>query len=55
VGSAGATNEVTPAEDLEHEQLGEGGFHKIVARVTEIEKQLGIHDLDHFTPITETR
>jgi hemerythrin-like domain-containing protein len=38
-------------EDKEHELFGEGGFETIVEKVANIEKQLGIYELSHFTPI----
>ncbi|CAN92028.1 hypothetical protein predicted by Glimmer/Critica [Sorangium cellulosum So ce56] len=37
-------------EDKEHRMLGEGGFEKAVAEVTELEAALGIADLASFTP-----
>jgi hemerythrin-like domain-containing protein len=37
-------------EDREHEQFGERGFDEIVNRVGEIEKELGIYNLNQFTP-----
>lgn len=37
-------------EEQEHKLFGEGGFGKVVERVAAAEKQLGIHDLDQFTP-----
>jgi hemerythrin-like domain-containing protein len=40
-------------EDREDLALGEGGFHKMVTRVGDIEKQLGIYDLDKYTPKME--
>jgi hemerythrin-like domain-containing protein len=40
-------------EDKEDQLLGEGGFHKIVGQVSDIEKQLGIYDLNQFTPRME--
>jgi hemerythrin-like domain-containing protein len=36
-------------EDLEHKLFGESGFENIVERVAEIEKTLGIYELDQFT------
>lgn len=36
-------------EDKEHEIFGVDGFERMVDRVTAIEKQLGLHDLNHFT------
>lgn len=50
---------VTPAEydalgeqfeDKEKQLFGEGGFEKMVDRVAEVEKTLGIYDLAQFTP-----
>lgn len=37
-------------EKKEHELFGEDGFEKIIDRVAELEKKLGIHDLSRFTP-----
>jgi hemerythrin-like domain-containing protein len=37
-------------ENKEHELFGEDGFEKMVARVAQLEQQMGIHDLDQFTP-----
>jgi hemerythrin-like domain-containing protein len=37
-------------EKKEHEQFGEDGFDVMVQKVSDIEKQLGIHDLSQFTP-----
>jgi hypothetical protein len=37
-------------EKKEDELFGEDGFFKVVDRVAEIEKQLGIYDLAQFTP-----
>jgi hemerythrin-like domain-containing protein len=39
-------------EKKEHEQFGEDGFDVMVQKVSNIEKQLGIHDLSQFTPKT---
>ncbi|HYY14052.1 MAG TPA: hemerythrin domain-containing protein [Chthoniobacterales bacterium] len=39
-------------EKKEHELFGEDGFEKMVEKVTDIEKQLGIYDLAQFTPRT---
>src|SRR6266576_4460384 len=39
-------------EKKEDELFGEDGFFKVVDRVAEIEKQLGIYDLAQFTPKT---
>jgi hypothetical protein len=37
-------------EEDEHKVLGEEGFEKSVAEVAGIEKELGIFDLNQFTP-----
>src|SRR4051812_42256558 len=37
-------------EKKEHELFGEDGFERMVDRVANIEKALGIHDLAQFTP-----
>lgn len=37
-------------EKREHEKFGEDGFVTMVDRVASIEKQIGIYDLDRFTP-----
>jgi len=37
-------------EEKEHQLFGEDGFDTIVAKVANIEKQLGIYDLSQFTP-----
>ena len=37
-------------EKKEHELFGEGGFEKMVDKVTNIEKKLGIYELAQFTP-----
>src|SRR2546423_5653327 len=37
-------------ERKEDELFGQGGFFKVVDRVADIEKQLGIYDLAQFTP-----
>lgn len=37
-------------EDLEHELFGAHGFEAMVKRVANIEKELGINNLDQFTP-----
>lgn len=42
-------------EEREDSMLGEGGFHEVVAQVGDIEKRLGIYDLDGYTSKTETR
>src|SRR5205085_2769523 len=36
-------------EEQEHKLLGEDGFEKAVAEVTQLEEALGIHDLAAFT------
>src|SRR5206468_6721510 len=41
------------AEDFEkeeHKLFGEDGFEKMAARVAQLERQMGIHNLNHFTP-----
>ena len=37
-------------EKKEHEQFGDDGFGKMVARAAQLEQQMGIHDLNQFTP-----
>ncbi|KRQ03552.1 hypothetical protein AOQ71_33225 [Bradyrhizobium manausense] len=37
-------------EKKEHQLFGEDGFEKMAARVAELEQQMGIHDLNQFTP-----
>jgi hemerythrin-like domain-containing protein len=37
-------------EKEEHKRFGEDGFEKVVARVAQLEQQMGIHNLDQFTP-----
>ncbi|HEY6900168.1 MAG TPA: hemerythrin domain-containing protein [Puia sp.] len=37
-------------ENNEQKHFGKDGFETMVARVADIEKQLGIYDLDQFTP-----
>jgi hemerythrin-like domain-containing protein len=37
-------------EEREHKLFGEGGFQKIIARIADVEKQLGLADLEQFTP-----
>lgn len=37
-------------EKKEHQLFGEDGFEKMTARVAQLEQQMGIHDLDRFTP-----
>ena len=37
-------------EDKEHEMFGDDGFEKMVERVAGLERQIGIHDLNQFTP-----
>lgn len=39
-------------EDTEHELFGEHGFNNILNKVANIEKELGIHDLDTYTADT---
>jgi hemerythrin-like domain-containing protein len=39
-------------EKREHQHFGEDGFEKAVAQVAEIEKKIGLHDLEQFTPKT---
>ena len=39
-------------EDKEHELFGKDGFQDTVKRVAEIEKKLGIYNLNEFTPKT---
>lgn len=36
-------------EEEEHKLFGEGGFHSIVEQIAELEKRIGIHDLNQFT------
>lgn len=38
-------------ENLEHRLFGQEGFHVIVRRVEDIEKELGIYRLEQFTPV----
>ena len=38
------------SEEEEDRLFGEGGFQNTVGQVAEIERQLGIEDLDQFTP-----
>ncbi|HET6256034.1 MAG TPA: hemerythrin domain-containing protein [Puia sp.] len=38
-------------ENNEHKHFGQDGFETMVGRVAEIEKQLGIYDLNQFTPL----
>ncbi|MFZ0490246.1 MAG: hemerythrin domain-containing protein [Salegentibacter sp.] len=40
-------------EKKEREKFGEGGFDGMVDKVAEIEKQIGIYDLNQFTPHVE--
>jgi hemerythrin-like domain-containing protein len=57
-----ALRKVLPAKEIkelgerfekeEDKLFGEGGFEKTVEQVAGIEKQLGIYDLDQFTPMT---
>ena len=37
-------------DNLEHKMFGEHGFESIVAKVAVLEKELGIYDLENFTP-----
>ena len=37
-------------EDEEHQRFGQAGFQGVVERVADIEKSLGIYNLDQFTP-----
>jgi len=37
-------------EKREHQLFGEGGFEKFTEKVSSIEQQLGIYDLNQFTP-----
>jgi len=37
-------------ENNEHKHFGNDGFETMVGKVSDIEKQLGIYDLDQFTP-----
>jgi hemerythrin-like domain-containing protein len=37
-------------EKKEHQLFGEDGFEKMAARVAQLEQQIGIHDLNQFTP-----
>ncbi|HEY9792401.1 MAG TPA: hemerythrin domain-containing protein [Candidatus Obscuribacterales bacterium] len=37
-------------EDLEHKLFGKEGFEGVVAQVADLEKQIGIYDLNQFTP-----
>ena len=37
-------------EEKENELFGEDGFEKMVDKVTQIERKLGIYDLAQFTP-----
>jgi hemerythrin-like domain-containing protein len=37
-------------EKKEHELFGEDGFEKMVTRVAQLEQQMGINDLNQFTP-----
>lgn len=37
-------------ERIEHQNFGEDGFESMVAKVADIEKQLGIYELAQFTP-----
>jgi hemerythrin-like domain-containing protein len=37
-------------EKKEHELFGEDGFEKMAARVAQLEQQMGIYDINQFTP-----
>jgi len=37
-------------EKKEHEKFGADGFDTMVDKVADIEKQIGIYDLNQFTP-----
>ncbi len=37
-------------EEKEHQLFGDDGFGRIAARVAQLEQQMGIHDLNQFTP-----
>jgi hypothetical protein len=37
-------------EKKEHELFGAEGFEKMADRVAQLEQQMGIHDLNQFTP-----
>jgi len=37
-------------EEIEHQKFGQAGFEGVVQKVAELEKSLGIYDLDKFTP-----
>jgi hemerythrin-like domain-containing protein len=37
-------------EKTEHELFGQDGFEKMVARVAQLEQQMGTYDIDQFTP-----
>ena len=37
-------------EEIEHQKFGPAGFEGVVAKVAELEKNLGIYDLASFTP-----
>jgi hemerythrin-like domain-containing protein len=37
-------------EKKEHQLFGEDGFEKMATRVAQLEQQMGIHDLNQFTP-----
>lgn len=38
-------------EDEEHRLFGKAGFEGVVAEIADLEKQLGIYDLQQFTPV----
>jgi hypothetical protein len=37
-------------EKKEHELFGQDGFESVVEKVADLEKKLGIYDLNQFTP-----
>jgi hemerythrin-like domain-containing protein len=39
-------------EKREHQHFGEDGFEKAVSQVAELEKKIGLYDLNYFTPKT---
>ena len=48
--SANEFDSLGEVEKKEDELFGDDGFFKVVDRVAEIEKKLGIYDLAQFTP-----
>ena len=42
-------------ENNEHKQFGENGFDMMLEKVASIEMQLGIYELEKFTPIVVNR